>query len=149
MLFGENVMFQIKLYKCISDINVVDKVLSDEMLFDGYSRNPINILSPEIIIEGMDINNYNYAYIPFLKRYYYITDITLVHANCYQIQLRVDVLKTYETDIKRSKGLITCQENFNPYSGEYEIESRNEIEKINFKNPFNENGSIILVTLRN
>ena len=108
-------MFQVRLYNTLSDSNVVDKILTNETIFNGTSRQPINILTPEIIIEGQNINNFNYAQIPELQRYYFITDITLLKSNIFSVNLRVDVLTTYKQDIKNSFGNFTMQFSHNPY----------------------------------
>lgn len=64
------------------------------------------------------------------------------------IKCRVDVLKTYADDIKASKAVISKQRNYNPYFGNYEIESRTEQTKYVFNNPFNENGEYVMVAMR-
>lgn len=141
-------MFEVKLYNLKSDTNVIDKIATNEKTFNCISRQPINLLLPEIIIEGDNIENFNYAYIPNLKRYYFITDITLLKANIFRLNLRVDVLTTYKRDIKNSYGSFIVQSMHNPYFGEYEIESRKEIERLDFENPFDKNGVIIMVALK-
>lgn len=141
-------MFQVKLFNTISDSNVIDKILTNDTIFNCVSRQPINILTPEIILEGENITNFNYAQIPELQRYYFITDINLIKSNVFNLKLRVDVLKTYQQDIKNSFGNFTMQFSHNPYFGEYEIESRKEIERLDFENPFDKNGTIIMVALK-
>lgn len=141
-------MFEVKLYNNNSDINVVDKILINETIFNCVTRQSLNILSPEIILEGQNISNFNYAFIPFLRRYYYITDISMFKVNVYTLRLHVDVLKTYSADIRNSKGVVIKQIEHNPYYGEYEIESRKEIERLDFENPFDKNGTIIMVALK-
>ena len=141
-------MFQVKLYNTLSDSNVIDKILTNETIFNGTSRQPINILTPEIIIEGQNINSFNYAQIPDLQRYYFITDIILLKSNIFNLNLRVDVLMTYRQDIKDSYGNFTMQFSHNPYFGEYEIESRRDVERYNFDNPFDKNGTLILIALK-
>ena len=141
-------MFEIRLYNNKSDTNVIDKILENETIFIGNSRQAIDILLPIFIVQGENLNNFNYAYIPKFNRYYYITDIKGLKLNCFEIHFKIDVLKTYSEDIKKSKGLIVKQTVYNPYFGEYETENRISIEKLNFENPFNENGKIILVALR-
>lgn len=142
-------MFEVKLYNNNSDLNAVDKVLTNETIFNCTARQSINILSPEIIIEGQNISNFNYAFIPILRRYYFITDITLLKMNMFALNLRVDVLKTYSADIRNSKGAIIKQIEHNPYFGDYDVESRKEIERLDFENPFDKNGTMILIALKN
>ena len=141
-------MFEVKLYNNNSDLNVIDKILTNETTFNCMARQSINILSPEIIIEGQNISNFNYAFIPILRRYYFITDITLLKMNMFALNLRVDVLKTYSADIRNSKGAIIKQIEHNPYFGDYDVESRKEIERLDFENPFDKKGTIIMVALK-
>lgn len=145
---GKIKMFEVKLYNNNSDLNVVDKILTNETIFNCTARQTINILSPEIILEGQNINDFNYAFIPILRRYYYITDISMVKINVFALKLHVDVLKTYSVDIRNSKGAIIKQIEHNPYFGDYDVESRKEIERLDFENPFDKNGTIIMVALK-
>lgn len=98
---------EIKLYKTNDEINKINKSLNSEISITGHLTEGCNILQPSILIENReDIVNYNYMYIPAFKRYYFITDLIYSHKNI-TISGAVDVLKTYATDIRNSKGFIT------------------------------------------
>ena len=79
----------------------------------------LDVRNPTIDIHVNDfttVSRYNYCYIPDLKRYYYIDDISaeggIAHVKC-----RVDVLNSFSKDIKNSTQYVTRQENKNasPY----------------------------------
>jgi len=140
--------FHISLYKNQSDSNVINKVLTNETLITGISRNEINILQPVITVTNFNVNNFNYCFVNELLRYYYITQNIINPDNTITIHLRVDVLKTYEVDIKASKGLITKQRAYNPYYGDYAVAYEFTEKRYNFDNVFTDNGEFILVALR-
>ena len=95
---------ELLIYNNNSNTNVLNKQLSlvGNLSFSLKADN--SILQPIIILK-----NYiegNYCYIPLLKRYYYITDITLMTGGLYQLKLDVDVLMTYK-DIIMSNPIST------------------------------------------
>lgn len=108
----------IKLYKNASDKRYLNKTLSDEKTLSScriYDNNSISSPSIRIETDGVIPSGYNYAYIPDLGRYYYITDIEI--ANGYIVaSLSVDVLMTYRTAILSSEVIVSRQQSaFNTY----------------------------------
>lgn len=108
---------EIKLYKTPSDVNTVSKVLNNEIEFDCNLLDNCSILNPIITIKTTtNLSTYNYARIAHFSRYYYITNIETVRNDLWKLSLRVDVLKTYETQIRNTEALVVRQENLNtPY----------------------------------
>ena len=140
--------FHILLYKNKSDSNVINKILTNETPITGVSRTAINLLQPVITVTNFNINQFNYCFVNELMRYYYITQSIINPDNTITINLRVDVLKTYEADILASRGLITKQRVYNPYYGDFAVDDTFEEKRYNFDNVFTENGDFILVALR-
>lgn len=69
------------------------------------------IEEPTLILSGSFINA-NYCKIPtFNNRYYFITSQTVLTGNRVEIHLTVDVLTTYQANIRNSTQLIVRQEN--------------------------------------
>ena len=72
--------------------------------------------------------------------------------NAYELALRVDVLKTYETQILAATGRVSESDNPDPYISNREsvFDRRAKFEKVEFENKdvFNEDGSIIMVTIK-
>lgn len=52
----------------------------------------------------------NYAYIPDLARYYYINDMVLSPGSQIVLQLAVDVLKTWDAQIRACEGVVVRSE---------------------------------------
>lgn len=62
-----------------------------------------------------DVTDFNYCYIPTLKRYYYINNVILVTSRLYRLELSLDVLMSFKDSILDIKAFITRNENlYNP-----------------------------------
>lgn len=109
----KNDAMSIFLYQNESAQNVVNKVLKNALELKGTLRESCDILTPSIMIENKDntIFNYNYVYIPDFKRYYYINDFKNVVNWLYQVNLKVDVLMSFKTDIKNLECVVIRQAN--------------------------------------
>lgn len=141
--------YTLKLYKNSSENNDVLKNLSDEKIIKGSSRSVVDMLSPVIDLAGVDVNSYNYCYVEELQRYYYIENMILSPNGITRLTMRVDVLMSYREDILESQGMITKNRDFNPYTSDYDVESRYTLEKHEFENGFNFNdGDFVMVTMR-
>ncbi len=109
-----------KIFKTKSAPNVVNKVLTEVVVFDEVIfKEDTSLLNPTIIINGVsnsssynieDIGTSNYFSIPKVNRYYFITDITMMSGGRVAITGKVDVLMTFKTDIIGSTQLIVRQE---------------------------------------
>ena len=142
-------LYTLKLYKNSSENNDVLKTLTNEKVFKGQSRTVVDILNPVIELAGIDVNKYNYCYVEELQRYYYIENMIISPNGIYRLNMHIDVLMTYREDILESSGLITRNREYNPYSGDYEVESRYSLEKHEFEKGFNfTDGDFVLVTMR-
>ena len=141
--------YTLKLYKNSSENNDVSKTLTDEHKVTGYSRVVVDMLNPVIELAGIEVNSYNYCYVQELNRYYYIENINISPNGVYRLSMRIDVLMTYRDDIMASHGLITKNREYNPYTGDVDVESRYTLEKHEFENGFDfTNGDFVLVTMR-
>lgn len=94
----------------MSDKNVVDKRLTLISEISGTLKDATSIMNPVIRIQGSLPTNCNYLYIPDFSRYYYVTDVTSIHNDIYEITAHVDVLKTYATQIRGCSGIIARQQ---------------------------------------
>ena len=99
----------------------------------GDLRTPTEILSPTIVVDGggfklktaygepsevdytgalqFIFQTANYAYIAIFNRYYFITNCRVINDRLLEIQLKVDVLKTYDSEIRSCSGFIERNEN--------------------------------------
>lgn len=141
--------YTLKLYKNSSENNDLQKTISNECVVQGYSRVVVDMLNPVIELAGIDVNSYNYCYVQELNRYYYIENVNIHPNGVYKLTMRVDVLMTYKDDILASHGLITKNREYNPYTGDIDVESRYTLEKHEFENGFDyTNGDFVLVAMR-
>ena len=109
---------EIILYRNKSDRRALNKTLenpltiANALLLNGND----SILSPQLILTGVNVSDYNYAYIADLGRYYFITSIDVVDTRRYRISCDVDVLMSFTDDIKNLSVISThAQSNFNRY----------------------------------
>ena len=113
--------------------NVVNKLSGTNLIYVdklvGSLREEINLLSPSIVIEYNKVPDFNYVYIPTLQRYYFVTNITNVRYRVYRIDLKVDVLTTYNTDIRKQDAFISRCAGDNYYSVD-KIDERLPLSKI-------------------
>lgn len=90
---------QIDLYSITDDPRKLEKTLGTADSRTGAVRGAIDVLRPEVLVEG-GVVLANYAYIGDFGRYYYIEEREVVRKGLQRLQLRVDVLMTYAAQIK-------------------------------------------------
>ena len=132
----------IKTYRFLGDSRKVDKTLTP---VETYSNAEIvtnmSIQTPTISLQldsFTDVINFNYIYIPELRRYYYVLDSTIREDGFVQLQCKVDVLKSFKTDILASTQYVERQENKCSYQvpdNGYTIKSNRNLTIKNFGNP--------------
>lgn len=90
----------IKLYKNTSESNVLNKVITNEVTYNGTFRERTKITTPEIEIKhDASITGYNYCYIPDFNRYYFIDGIESINQGLWRLYMRCDVLMSFKADI--------------------------------------------------
>lgn len=102
--------FTINLYKTSSENNRVVKKLGSAASFNGELKAQTSVVTPNILIQATNLSGFNYAYIQEFGRYYYITDITSVRTNLWQVSMRCDVLMSYSAQIKALRPIIEREE---------------------------------------
>lgn len=143
--------FTIKLQKNKSDLNVLTKNIEDVLSVEGELRSETSIIRPIIRIEtsNTDIFNCNYMTIDsFGGRKYFIDDITSVRNGIIQISAHVDVLSTYDTQIRKCTGIISKQTfNYNLYLDDGTLKAYNnpKIVTKSFPNGFTGESYLLLV----
>lgn len=103
----------IALYQNTTENNRVDKsiYLTPVDIINGALREETSILKPSILLEIASLPLFNYVCINEFGRYYFVKNISSVRKNLWRIDLEVDVLMTYRTQIKAQTALIARQEN--------------------------------------
>lgn len=141
----------ITFYKTVSNENQIQKVLTDSKTYTGTFKTDLDILNPKIIISDTDylILGYNYCYITELKRYYFVKNITTLSNNRFLIDCKIDVLKTYSTELQNCIGrIIECENNFNTLNCETDKNEDSNILEYSYDDStiLDQNGSILLIT---
>lgn len=97
----------IKLYVNNSEVNKINKSITNVSTRTGHLREGCFVLKPIITLEMGDLlpTDFNYMYIVEFDRYYFIDDIKVV-GKYYEISARVDVLYSFRADINRSRAVI-------------------------------------------
>lgn len=107
--------YVLDVYQLTCERNQVDKsTLGSLSLLDtiyGILRDGIDVVNPSIIITYGTLPTFNYIYIPSLNRYYFVENVVAVRNNVYQLDLHVDVLYSFKTDILLQSGFISRNEN--------------------------------------
>ena len=105
---------KIAMYNYSGDPRVINKSIpaydpQGDNVFTAYLSTPCEIMHPTITIayngnlaNGLTAKPWNYAYIPDWGRYYFVDDYTSNSAGKLTVDLSVDVLYTYRTNLLAS-----------------------------------------------
>lgn len=113
--------FPIVLYKNSSPVNKVTKDLSSAITtVTGVLRDGASVVDPVILLDiatpANIISSANYAYIAAFGRYYFITDIVSNPNELWTVSMHVDVLMTYQTQIRAQNAIVARQQSqYNMY----------------------------------
>lgn len=97
------------LYSVTDSNNVIGKLKSNDFIIPIKLKHDVDVENPTILLSkttGVNYNDYNYAFIDILNRYYFITDSTVMGGNITELRLKVDVLETYKNDILNSNARL-------------------------------------------
>ena len=98
-------------YTSSAEPNSFPKVLGSAIRYQGELRDECDILNPVLTIEGLNPDTtFNYCYIPDFKRYYFITESSVVRTGLMEFMLHVDVLKSWSTNILDQEAYIARNE---------------------------------------
>lgn len=103
----------IKFYQNVSDKRVINKTLNIEYNLTGCElTEPCSATDPEVIIDMTEgLYQYNYCYIPYFSRYYYITEMTAIDGARMSIKCHVDPLMSFKDQILNCDVNSRCNEN--------------------------------------
>lgn len=127
----------ILLYKNTSPPNKIQKNIDLVDTIKGVLRKECSIQNPVVTVGNTSFIKSNYCYIPFLGRYYFITDTKVNNDGSNDITLRCDVLMTFKESILDSNQVISRYEKSENYllpDNEIPIYANNSIEGISGKN---------------
>lgn len=89
----------LKLYTNVSEKNCIGKKLINETDFQGVLREQSSIINPVIKLQSTELPDFNYAYVPDFKRYYFIVGIRNISTNIWELSLGVDVLESFKSSL--------------------------------------------------
>jgi hypothetical protein len=136
---------RIILYKTESERIKINKVLEGELELVGSLRDGSSITTPYILLQTNPVD-YNYAYIPEFKRYYYINSMTVMRSKAFVIELKCDVLMTYKSEIMELEGVVSRLNTGSQYaSRDIKTEVLEDTRRIDYDYTFTEDGSYILI----
>lgn len=136
-------------YNNISDPNTINKVLTEVTTLSGELKTSCDIISPNITISNHGMMNANYCYIPEFGRYYFIVKQTILTNNVIEIDLNVDVLESFKTQILALSCILenSTTDNDNYLSGPEWVTSVKTTTHIKqFPSGLNNSGEYILIT---
>lgn len=98
-------------YTSSAEPNSFPKVLGSAIRYQGELRDECDILNPVLTIEGLNPDTtFNYCYIPDFKRYYFITESSVVRTGLIEFVLHVDVLQSWSSQILEQEGIVLRNE---------------------------------------
>ena len=121
-------MVNVTLYVYAGDNRVLGKVATvsavNQRTATGTFRLPMDTLYPVLVVEVDKsgtaqqqtmwrnvFNKCNYIYIAELNRYYYVDSVTVINNDLREFHLKVDVLQSYEADIRALTCFVERNEN--------------------------------------
>lgn len=140
---------EIQLFSMTSEKNRLGKTKTALATITGSLRNQCNILTPSIVIEYIPPTSFNYFYIPEFSRYYFVTNITYITNSIVEISGSVDVLDSYEQQIRVNSGVIQRQENqynLDLYDKSFLTQQNTQLQVKQFPRGFNRTPQIVLAT---
>lgn len=142
---------EIKLYKNLSENNVIGKTLTQIKSVEANLKNDVSVINPTFILYYTDnILQSNYCFIPKFNRYYFIDEIVPITGDRCIVKCRVDVLESFKDDIKSLTVILDKSQSIyksNKYldDGSFVVENKDFNTIHNFPNGFNEEGTFILI----
>lgn len=99
-------------YRQYSDNHELNKSLSYVGIIQGIFNHSINVKNIIIDLNNYT-NNFNYVWIPILRRYYYVDSVELISSNFTRLHLKEDVLMSWKELIKQQSAFVSRYENSN------------------------------------
>ena len=140
----------ISIGKTPDDPRKINKAFNSVASYSGSLKNDSSIIRPTIRIAGNigSVAGCNYMHIPEFGRYYFIDDVQSVRNNVTIISGHVDVLMTYNSQIRNCTAIIRRQENdWNLYinDGSLITYANDWVQAKNFPGSFSDESFILMV----
>lgn len=105
-------MIDITLMVQSSEVNKVGKTKTTILAASGLLKESTSVIDPVFTISCTDAQAAlcNYIYVPAFLRYYFVRDIVNVRNGLYEFHCHVDVLDSWQTQIKAQAAIVQRQE---------------------------------------
>ena len=100
------------LYTVDDSDNTIGKTKTNGYTLNINLKADTDIVNPSILlmgISGVDFRDFNYAHIPLLERYYFISGVGNVNNKMWRLNCECDVLETYKVEILASNARLKRQ----------------------------------------
>ena len=139
---------ELDLYTTNDSKNTINKTLTGKKAITLNLKSSTDMKQPVLILSK---NNYdkalNYAVFPALGFSYFINDYSIVNNDHVKLQLAIDLLETYKTDILNSTAIITAKNSPSYIDSTLPVDSRTEIDKYASDVTLPDNTSFVMVTV--
>ena len=130
--------------------NKLNKTFNNQISYSGTLREETSVINPSIMIEALNLSEYNYMYIPEFKRYYFISDIVSIRNGIWRVSGKVDALMSFRSGINQCKVVlenteITGEESY-LLGDVWKSTVKTKTDIINFPSGLNNSGEYILIT---
>lgn len=90
---------EIILYNNKSPKNKIGKNLTNPNTINGSLRGESSTSNLQLLFNIVDLNPYNYMYVPDFGKYYFITNIISVRTGLWLVTASIDVLESFKSEI--------------------------------------------------
>lgn len=144
-------MLEVKFYYNADDNRKIRKTLTDGLTLEGELTESVDISSPTLTVAYDEMPRWNYCYIPYFRRYYYVTETRNVADGLWQFMMTVDPLMSFKRDILSLSVVVDKAAEYthgDEYidDGSLIAESYDFSRVINFPNGFLNGPELILIT---
>lgn len=136
-------------YMNASDPETIGKSLTAVTTLSGYLKNDCDVINPRIVVENTGMINANYCYIADFGRYYYIDRQTIMSNYKVMLEMSVDVLESFKTQIKNLSCMVDNSTGNNDrylMGEEWKTTVKTTTHIKNYPSGLSESGSFILIT---
>lgn len=134
---------KVTLYKTTDQNNTINKNLTDPLEININLKRSEDQERPRLLLKNDNdkYTGYNYAYIEFFKRYYFVESTSNNNDRIIELQLETDVLETYKDDILETD---VTTDNYYPDNENTDIRKKEDVYSSNITLP--ETNSMVIVT---
>lgn len=98
----------IELCKTMDSPNVINKTFTEVRQLNITLRHATSNKSPVLILHANALDGVNYIHIPAFNSYYFVANVQQLNNVLVQVQLKTDLLMTYQQQIMNTEMLITA-----------------------------------------